>query len=161
MVLHPCPDELFDRESEWAACVWFVADADPGPLLGMVLGRRRIGKTFLLRRLAAAAGGFYHVFPAAMPTPQLLERLGAASARWRGLRVPVRYATWEDALDDLLHLGLGRSAQVPVILDEISYAVDIAPELPSLLQHGALRWWMWVEWRLGRVGVVRCARSGA
>lgn len=42
------PAEMFDREREWAALSVFATGR---PLLGVVSGRRRQGKTFLLRSL--------------------------------------------------------------------------------------------------------------
>ena len=49
------PDRLLDREVEWARLTAFVADARPGPLLALLYGRRRPGKTLLLELLPEAA----------------------------------------------------------------------------------------------------------
>src|ERR1019366_1760354 len=48
------PSHVFDRDREWAALADFTADARPEATLGLVSGRRRQGKTDLLRSLAAA-----------------------------------------------------------------------------------------------------------
>jgi hypothetical protein len=42
------PIEAFDRDLEWSELTRFVADVQPGPTLGIVSGRRRQGKTYLL-----------------------------------------------------------------------------------------------------------------
>lgn len=55
----PKPDEMFDRTSEWSALSSFGTDERLGATLGIVSGRRRQGKTFLLRALCQATGGFY------------------------------------------------------------------------------------------------------
>jgi hypothetical protein len=49
------PEAMFDREAEWEALVAFACDPQPGPTLGVVRGRRRQGKTYLLEALAKAA----------------------------------------------------------------------------------------------------------
>jgi uncharacterized protein len=53
------PSHVFGREREWAALADFAADPRPEATLGIVSGRRRQGKTYLLRSLAAATGGFF------------------------------------------------------------------------------------------------------
>jgi len=45
------PADMFDRDEEWAALCRFAADDRPGATLGVVSGRRRQGKTFLLDAL--------------------------------------------------------------------------------------------------------------
>jgi uncharacterized protein len=47
------PPDMFDRDEEWAALSRFAADERPGATLGVVSGRRRQGKTFLLDALTA------------------------------------------------------------------------------------------------------------
>ncbi len=54
------PPDLFDREAEWSDLMDFVQQPGPGKRLALVRGRRRQGKSFLLRRLTAALGGFYY-----------------------------------------------------------------------------------------------------
>jgi uncharacterized protein len=56
------PQHLFDRNAEWTGLMSFAADARPGATLGVVSGRRRQGKSYLLQALATALGGIY--FPA-------------------------------------------------------------------------------------------------
>lgn len=54
------PPDVFDREAEWRALSAFATDPAPGATLGIVTGRRRQGKSFLLDALCEATGGFYH-----------------------------------------------------------------------------------------------------
>jgi hypothetical protein len=54
------PPDVFDREREWAELTGFAVEARPGMQLALVRGRRRQGKSFLLRRLAASFDGFYY-----------------------------------------------------------------------------------------------------
>lgn len=127
------PPEVFDRRHEWQALNDFVTSARPGATLGLVYGRRRQGKTFLLETLAAAAGGFY--FSALQQSSaQNLERLADQYQSFTGSRARARFDSWEQGLLALLALGEGRDGPVPVILDEFPYLLDGAPELPSLLQ---------------------------
>ncbi len=50
MLVHP--DDLFDREQEWRDLDTFVSSNQPGLRVGIVYGRRRTGKSYLIRRLA-------------------------------------------------------------------------------------------------------------
>ncbi|MGO9557856.1 MAG: hypothetical protein ACLPQS_08070 [Acidimicrobiales bacterium] len=52
------PTDLFDRERDWDDLGTFATDATPGLRIAVVYGRRRQGKSYLLRRLASAMGGF-------------------------------------------------------------------------------------------------------
>jgi hypothetical protein len=50
------PDDMFDRDVEWMELAAFTADERPGATLGIVSGRRRQGKTFILRALCDGDG---------------------------------------------------------------------------------------------------------
>src|ERR1700704_4420891 len=93
------PAHIFGRDREWRARAVSAADTRPEATLGIVSGRRRQGKTYLLRSLAAATGGFF--FEAGEATEAESLRMfgagpGPACRRARGLLVP----------------GLGERAQV-------------------------------------------------
>lgn len=79
---------MFDRDREWAALTSFAADASPGATLGVVSGRRRQGKTFLLRALCQATGGFYFAADQATDA-ESLRRLGALVAEHLGTPAPL------------------------------------------------------------------------
>lgn len=131
------PDDMFDRDFEWRELVRFAAYAGPEPTLGVVSGRRRQGKTFLLDALCRQSGGFY--FAATQATEaESLRQFGAALERWAGAAVPFRFAHWEEAISAVMALAGQRAAQagpLPVVLDEFPFLVKASPELPSLLQR--------------------------
>lgn len=126
------PDRLFDRETEWHELTEFAASSEPGATLGLVYGRRRQGKTLLLELLALELGGF--MFAATQQSEaQNLADLGAAYGAYRGLRQSVVFASYREALDELLRLG--EKQPVTVIIDEFPYLVAATPALPSYLQQ--------------------------
>jgi AAA+ ATPase superfamily predicted ATPase len=124
------PSWVFDREFEWAALSRFAAAASPRVRLGIVSGRRRQGKTFLLRALAEAAGAFYFV-AAEATTADSLREFGAALAAHAGARAPYSLTGWDDALRVLNETVPGGLA----IIDEFPYLVRAEPALPSLIQR--------------------------
>ncbi|WP_449063983.1 AAA family ATPase [Planomonospora algeriensis] len=125
------PDRLFSREAEWEELSDFVSSPREGATLGLVYGRRRQGKTLMLELLARQSEGFLFAATQQSETQNLAD-LGAAYAAFRGLRRPVAFGTWRDALDELLRLG--EEHAVPVIIDEFPYLVSTSPALPSYLQ---------------------------
>lgn len=128
----PKPDEMFDREFEWAALADFATDPRPGATLGVVSGRRRQGKTFLLRALCQQTGGFYFAAEEAADG-ESLRRLGVALAGHLDVPGPLTFPTWHSAVDALL--ALGRDRPTPVVIDEFPYLVRANPQLPSILQN--------------------------
>lgn len=127
------PADVYDRDREWSALEKFVGSDRPGATLGLVYGRRRQGKTFLLETLAEANGGFYFAALRQSST-QNLARLGERYRLFTGSRARIAFGSWEEALESLLALGENATSAVPVIIDEFPYLLDGAPELPSLLQ---------------------------
>jgi uncharacterized protein len=125
------PAYLFDRDAEWRGLTSFVADARPGATLGVVSGRRRQGKSYLLQALAAATGGIY--FPALELTSAVSLRLFADELiRFSGAPVPA-FRDWLDAISYLFRATNERA--VPVVIDEFPYLVKASPELPSVIQR--------------------------
>src|SRR5258708_19515491 len=62
------PDWIFDRDDEWEQLAGWATRAGAGrPRLGILSGRRRQGKTYLLQALVEAPAGFY--FGATQATP--------------------------------------------------------------------------------------------
>ena len=53
------PDRVFDRDREWSGLASFASNPVRGALLGVVSGRRRQGKSFLLEALTSVTGGLY------------------------------------------------------------------------------------------------------
>jgi AAA+ ATPase superfamily predicted ATPase len=122
---------MFDRDAEWQGLVSFAADARPGATLGVVSGRRRQGKSFLLQALAAAAGGIY--FPALELTEAVSLRLFAEELI-RFTRAPVPpFRDWLEAIPYLFRVTGERA--IPVVIDEFPFLVKASPELPSIIQR--------------------------
>ena len=119
------PDDLFGRDEEWDVLSRFATSQSR---MAIVYGRRLVGKTHLTSRLAAATGGLYYCAGQLTSNANLDELADAVSA-WRGQRSS--YRTWTDAFNDLLS---GPSAAV-MVLDEIGYATEAEPSIPSLIQR--------------------------
>lgn len=129
------PARVFDRDSEWDGLARFAAHRSPDVRLGIVSGRRRQGKTYLLRALAAETGAFF--FGATQSTAaESLRELGEALAAYRGSAVPLVPQTWDDAVRALMEAAPRRAAPDRlVIIDEFPYLAQAYPPLPSLLQR--------------------------
>jgi len=125
------PADVFDRDEEWRALTEF-AGPGPGARLGVVTGRRRVGKSFLLRRLAA--GGVYHQAIAEERRPAL-DRVGALVAERAGLPDgSVHPVDWVSAFDALG--SMPAPVDVPlVVVDELPYLLEHSPELLSVIQR--------------------------
>jgi hypothetical protein len=123
----PCPQ----RDAEWTGLAGFAADARPGATLGVVSGRRRQGKSYLLQALATALSGIY--FPALELTETVSLRLFADELiRFSGSPVPP-FRDWLDVIPYLFRLAGDRV--VPVVIDEFPYLVKASPGLPSISQR--------------------------
>ncbi|WP_372451696.1 AAA family ATPase [Glycomyces salinus] len=132
------PLEMFDRDAEWSALDRFVSDSRAGATLGVVSGRRRQGKTFLLDAVVRAAGGFYFGATEAADA-ESLRRFSDSLSRFADPPTAFHFADWFEAVDAIL--ALGRERPVPVVIDEFPYLARVNPELPSILQQafGPLR----------------------
>lgn len=124
------PSWLFDREREWAALSGFIRRRRPG--LAIVRGRRRHGKSVLLRAAADAGAAFYYQAVRGLPADQRRDLARAWSTQFGGPEPA--FASWSDAVEALLSLQ-GPDAPPAVILDELPYLTESAPELESVLQR--------------------------
>jgi uncharacterized protein len=125
------PSDMFDRDREWTALTRFVTSGQPRPTLGVVSGRRRQGKTFLLEGLCDATGGFYFAADQSAEA-ESLRHLASAVAAFTDSRLPLRFDDWRQAIETLLVLGEER--ELPVVLDELPYLAKASPSLPSVIQ---------------------------
>lgn len=127
---------MFERDVEWANLSRFAADRAPELRLGIVWGRRRQGKSFLLQALAEAGGGFYYEAFAGT-SADLLSDLGSKLARHRGIGVPLRLASWDDAIDAFVAPRSEREerplAGPLVVFDEFPFLAAAERALPSLV----------------------------
>ncbi len=124
------PQDVFGRDAEWQALEEFATSSSPHALLGVVSGRRRQGKSFLLQALTAAHDGVY-VSALELSGREALRSVEQAIGSASG-SLPPRLDGWPQAVDALLALSTVRPR--PVVLDEFPYLVRAVPELPSVLQ---------------------------
>ncbi|MGQ0465321.1 MAG: ATP-binding protein [Sporichthyaceae bacterium] len=124
------PGDMFDREWEWGQLAAFVGDSSPGATLGVVAGRRRQGKSYLLQAMCDVTGGLY-LGATEATEPESLALLAAAVAEHAGMPAPPTLTGWEQALD--LVLALGRDRSIPVVLDEFPYLCAASAALPSIV----------------------------
>ncbi len=127
---HVKPADVVGRDSEWSALCEFATSKRPTGAVGLVYGRRRTGKSFLLRRLVASVGGIY-VQATESERADGLTEFGEAVSRIDAERggqrpEPISYRDWDD--------GLRRRSGL-VVIDEFPYLLRHSPELPSLLQR--------------------------
>jgi AAA+ ATPase superfamily predicted ATPase len=122
------PSHLFDRDREWAEVEAFVEQ--PAPAIGLVYGRRRQGKSFVLRALAAAHGGLYHQALEEEREPAL-ARIGSLIAADAGVRGTISYPDWAAAFGELVRRA---GPDRVIVLDEFPYLAAKSPELPSVIQ---------------------------
>jgi len=135
------PADVFDREAEWADLATFVNSPLAGLRIAVVYGRRRQGKSYLLRRLADGVGGLYHL-ATEQAEPISLRRFGDSLAAWAGLSAgSFGFSDWEGALRTATEV-LARRAHSPsspaapmlLVLDEFPYLCQETPGLPSIVQ---------------------------
>lgn len=128
------PSSLFDREVEWEDLSRFVLSSRPGLRLGILYGRRRYGKSYLLRRLVEAMGGVYHLALREERRPAL-DRFANSLSRQLQWAPPQPFRDWSDALEQAAGL-LGMSVTQPqlLVIDEYSYLQQNSPELDSAVQ---------------------------
>jgi uncharacterized protein len=117
------------REQDKAALETFLDSSIERPLLGLVYGRRRIGKSTMLVEQTHRRGGFYFEAIRA-ETPVQLERLGTALGEHLGVG-RLALDNWEEAVGALLRLG--EQSIVPVVLDEFGHIIASDPSVESIL----------------------------
>lgn len=128
----PLPPGTVGRQPEWGALVDFATARRDHASLGIVWGRRRIGKSYLLTELCAATGGVY--FEALRGSAsESLASLGAALGAATGAPAPLALPDWEAAVAALLRLGTDRPRVV--VLDEYPYLREQVPALDSIIQR--------------------------
>lgn len=128
----PKPAEMFDRDVEWSELTRFVRYPGRQPALGIVSGRRRQGKTFLLDAVCMTTGGFYFAATEALQA-ESLQQFGAALAHYQNEPAPRRFSGWAEAIDTVMTLATDQP--IPVVIDEFPYLAKASPELPSLIQR--------------------------
>jgi uncharacterized protein len=130
------PSRIYGRDREWQGLASF-ANASPqatqgGAALGVVSGRRRQGKSFLLQALAEAAGGMY--FAATEATEAESLRLFAeAFSRQTHEFIETPFRDWNDAIARTFRSS--RDRPTVVVIDEFPFLSKASPALPSIIQR--------------------------
>lgn len=136
-----------DRELAWLERQY----ASSGACFVPIYGRRRVGKTELIRKFAAGKPTLFHVGKTSPAAPQLREFLRqAARAVDDPLIARLPPDDWRTALETLDRHRAG--GKLVVVFDEFQWTVQASPELPSLLQE------LWdLRWRdAGRIFLILC-----
>lgn len=107
----------------------FVDSGADRHTLGLVYGRRRIGKSTLLEAVVHDRGGFYWEATRTESAIQL-ARLGSALGEHLGVG-RLALSTWEEALRQLLRLGA--DGPVPVVLDEFGHIMEAESSIDSVV----------------------------
>ena len=118
-----------DQDASGPIIETFLESGAGHPTLGLVYGRRRIGKSTLLQRVAVARKGFYWEATRTAPAVHL-ARLGEALGAHLGVG-RLSFETWEEALAQLLRLE--QHGPLPVVLDEFGYLLEADPSLDSIV----------------------------
>jgi AAA+ ATPase superfamily predicted ATPase len=112
-----------------------AAYASPRGAFVPIYGRRRIGKSELLRHFLGSHRGLYHVgkvAPAGLQRRELLEE--AARVLGEPLLAELPADDWRSVLVRIEERWKGPGKLV-LALDEFQWTVEASPELPSLLQE--------------------------
>lgn len=126
------PAAVVDRQGEWRELVraWERAGAE----LIFVVGRRRVGKSFLLTHFARKVGGLYYQATRRTAREQLAVLSGVMGEHFRdpALEHGVVFPDWESVFRYVVR----RSGGEPflMVLDEFPYLADADPAFPSVLQ---------------------------
>jgi hypothetical protein len=142
------PAEIVDRDKEWQVLSEFVRPSPPdmaGTSIAAVTGRRRAGKTFLLRQFNRQVGGIYYEARQEDTLAEAQQRLRTEIASYEpsraaeigaiGLEAP---DTWDRLLETAMDVTFARrsgDAVPPVIIDEFPYLLRDTPALPSILHQ--------------------------
>ncbi len=122
----------------------------------VVYGRRRIGKTELIRRFARDKHPFFFT-GSHEPADGQIQRLIGDLASWSGdpLLSRLRLTRWSEALDAIARVVRGRPGKTVIVLDEFQWMCAGRSTLLSDLQR------LWdFEWRdSGRVYLVLCGSA--
>ncbi len=131
MVLSPSKD-MIGREPEWNRLTEFANSGEASASLGIVWGRRRIGKSFMLQDLSEQMQGFYyHALRGS--SAEALRDLGEHLGEQLGAVAPLALNSWDEAVDALV--ALGREREMLVVLDEFPYLLEHTPALDSMIQR--------------------------
>lgn len=135
------PDRVLGRDAEWSTLAGFVTHPDPHLRLAVVSGRRRVGKSYLLRALTAIAGGLYVSAVAEEGPVAARRRFAADIARYAGISPGMVRddAGWESLLETAIDLVVQRAGPSgTVMIDELPYWMMRSPPVPPARRRSVL-----------------------
>jgi AAA+ ATPase superfamily predicted ATPase len=132
---------LIDRESELSRLREAI---EHPPQLALLRGRRRIGKSFLLVHALGKSRGIF-LQADEQDERAHLDLLAGEVSRLLGPRVPLRFDSWDQALETIGELA--REGPLAVVLDEFQWLKAAQPSLDSIVQRH------WDRWQRERVPV--------
>jgi len=120
-----------NRQEELAALerAW----AEPGPALFVLYGRRRIGKTELLRQFCQNRRHLFFVADLGTEARLRADFARAIAELAFGRPDAIAFPSWTAAFEFLADLA--RTERLVVVLDEFPYLLQAVPDLPTLLQR--------------------------
>lgn len=125
---------LIDRQAELDFFHTILTRQHPGPAqLILLYGRRRVGKTFLLRHWAENSGVRYIYWAAEKESAALQRRRLFAKVLGVEPSQATSFDSWSDCWQAIARVLEDR--RVILLLDEFSYAVEAEPGMLSSLQH--------------------------
>jgi uncharacterized protein len=110
----------------------FLDARAPRHTLGLIYGRRRIGKSTLVHEFVRERGGFYWEATRGEPAVHLARLADALGGHLGVGRLSLE--SWDDAVAQLLRLGAGGTTAVAI--DEFGYLLEGSPELASVIAAG-------------------------
>ena len=135
---------FLDRKNEMARLLR-LSDAGRGGFAA-IWGRRRIGKSELLKEWCRRAHGLYTVADQTASSVQRENFAVALSERFPGFG-DVRYPTWKSLFAALSQRAAAEGWHGPLAMDEFPYWVESDGSLPSVLQN-------WIDAEKSRGGIV-------
>lgn len=141
---------FIDREQEMARLVRLMRERNGG--FAAIWGRRRIGKSELLKEWCRRFNGIYTVADQSSAAVQRAAFAVALSGRFAGF-ADVAYPSWKSLFEALSRQAEAQDWHGPLVMDEFPYWVEADGAIPSVLQN-------WVDGEKGRGGIV-CAIAGS
>lgn len=123
--------KFLDRTPEMQRLLGLSSNEGGG--LGLVWGRRRVGKTRLLLEWVRRTGGIYTVADQSAPAVQRRYFSEALSAALDGFS-EAEYPDWRSLLRALARQAVQAGWRGPLVVDELPYLAAVSPELPATLQ---------------------------
>lgn len=126
------PSRLVDRDLEWAELsrLW----SSPHPELTTVLGRRRVGKSYLLSQFLEHHRGVYYQARRLTEAEQLRAFSATIGEAFKdpALAAGLSFDDWTTLFEYLARTLKNERAMI--VLDEFPYLAESSPALPSLIQ---------------------------